>query len=273
MALRTVHFRNVDTGEAIQMPVVPASIDVEEGRRVDSLDMASTGVVNIPTLQTLFNKQQEYLLPATKAPYVTGDFMDPYQIVAKFVAWSKAGNVIRYIVTGTTINFPVLIENVKYREQDGTNDVYLTLTVRQYRYLAAVVSIIENQERVGGESPDIPTEQLYTVVSGDCLWSICKMYYGDGSLCYRLATYNGIPNTYLIHPGDVLKIPPIDVLRATAETRPKTSVSSEKVTKAAVTSLTQQFASTNWVQERFGQLGMKMFSTIDIGGDADGPRA
>ena len=39
------------------------------------------------------------------------------------------------------------------------------------------------------------------------LWAICRKFYGDGSLAYKLATANGIKNPNLIYPGQVLAIP------------------------------------------------------------------
>ena len=137
MSIRNVIFRNMDTGEELAMPVAPSAYAVETGRRVETVDMAAAGQINLPGLETLFNVNQEFLLPARPAPYVTGGWQEPSEIVEKLEKWSHDANVLRYIVTGTAVNVPVLIENVHQREQDGTNDIYLTLTMKKYRYLAA----------------------------------------------------------------------------------------------------------------------------------------
>lgn len=44
--------------------------------------------------------------------------------------------------------------------------------------------------------------------------AIARKFYGDANLCWRLAAYNNIPNAHIIHPGQVLKIPPRDQLPA-----------------------------------------------------------
>ena len=54
------------------------------------------------------------------------------------------------------------------------------------------------------------------MASGDTLWGICRRYYGDGSLAWRLAAANGIANANLIRPGQVLAIPPLAQLPAAA---------------------------------------------------------
>ncbi len=68
----------------------------------------------------------------------------------------------------------------------------------------------------GGSStaPDAPapapTETTYTVVSGDSLSRIAKRFYGDANQWRRIfeANQDKIKNPDLIHPGQVLRIPP-----------------------------------------------------------------
>lgn len=71
------------------------------------------------------------------------------------------------------MNVPVLLGPVRYGEQDGTGDVYVTLTFRQYRELTAVT--VERPE-TGNQSRTAPkatqTAQSYTVKKGDTLWGI-----------------------------------------------------------------------------------------------------
>ena len=39
------------------------------------------------------------------------------------------------------------------------------------------------------------------MAKGDTLWGICRRYYGDGQLAWKLAEANGIKNANLIYPG------------------------------------------------------------------------
>ena len=43
------------------------------------------------------------------------------------------GEVLRFIVTGTEINFQVRITDFEYSEQDGTRDIYFTINLKEYR--------------------------------------------------------------------------------------------------------------------------------------------
>lgn len=202
-------FRNTRTGEEQVMPVTPPDFQVELGRLVEQVDMASTGQVNLPGLQALFNEQQEFLLPAQARSYTGAGWTgDPFTAVDRLVSWSQAGDVLRLIVTETPVNLPILLAPVRYGQRDGTGDVYVTLTMRQYRELAAETVEQTNTGNAGRPAPAAQkAESAYTVVKGDTLWGICRKHYGQGSLAYKLAAYNGIKNANLIFPGQKVKLP------------------------------------------------------------------
>lgn len=202
-------FRNTRTGETQTMPVTPPDFEVEVGRLVEQVDMASTGQVNLPGLLSLFNEQKEFLLPSSARSYTEAGYSgDPYVVVDRLVRWSTDGDVLRLIVTQTPVNLPVLLAPVRYGQRDGTGDVYVTLTMRQYRELTA-----ESMEQAStgnaarSQSAEEKGTTTYTVVKGDTLWGICRRTYGQGGLAYRLAAYNGIKNANLIYPGQKITLP------------------------------------------------------------------
>lgn len=228
---RVIVLKNTGTGEALTLPVTPSSYPMAAGRGVERLDMAQTGQVALPGLNSLFSGTLEFMLPAREYPFLTaGARADPRHYIEQLTAWSRDANVCRYIVTGTEVNIPVLLGPLDYGEQDGTNDVYCKLPLYEYRYLdeAKVEQVTQNAGRAVETPPE--TADSYTVVKGDSLWAICKKFYGDGSLAYKLATVNGIKNPNLIYPGQVLTLPDKGVLAGYAATpapaAPKASTSS-----------------------------------------------
>ena len=169
-------FRNTRTGETQTMPVTPPDFEVEVGRLVEQVDMASTGQVNLPGLRSLFNEQKEFLLPSSARSYTEAGYSgDPYAVVDRLVRWSNDGDALRLIVTQTPVNLPILLAPVRYGQRDGTGDVYVTLTMRQYRELTA--ESVE-QASTGNAARTQSTEEkettTYTVVKGDTLWGICR---------------------------------------------------------------------------------------------------
>lgn len=202
-------FRNTRTNQELAMPVMPAEFAVEEGRQVESLNMTDAGQVNLPGLQALFNERLQFLLPVSARTYTAGGYAgDPYAVVETLTTWSLDGDVLRMIVTGTPVNVPVLLGPVRHGQQDGTGDVYVTLTLRQYRELTAETTEITGTGNLGRSTVrETQAETAYTVVKGDTMWGIARKYYGDGTLAYKLASYNGIKNANLIYPGQAVKIP------------------------------------------------------------------
>lgn len=207
---RLIILKNTDTGQALTLPVTPSSYPMAAGRAVERLDMAQTGQIALPGLNTLFAGTLEFMLPARTYPFMTsGAVTQPAHYLGQLTAWSAAANVCRYIVTGTDINAPVLLGPLDYGEDDGTNDVNCKLPLYEYRYLdeAKVEQATQNSGRPVEAASRPETAGSYTVVKGDSLWAICKRTYGDGSLAYKLATANGVKNPNLIYPGQVLTLP------------------------------------------------------------------
>ncbi len=202
-------FLNSKTGEQLTMPVTPPDFHVETGRSITQLDMAQTGQVNLPGLEALFNEQQTFLLPSSARNYTSPGYTgDPYGIVDTLTRWSLSGDVLRLIVTQTPVNLPILLAPVRYGEEDGTGDVYVTLTMRQYRELAAETTERSDTGNAGRAQPQATkAATAYTVVRGDTMWGIARRYYGDGRLAWKLAAYNGIKNANLIYPGQKVTIP------------------------------------------------------------------
>ena len=228
---RIIILKNTDTGQVLTLPVTPSSYPMAAGRAVERLDMAQTGQVALPGLKSLFMGTLEFMLPAREYPFLTaGAVAQPSHYLGQLTDWSEAASVCRYIVTGTEVNIPVLLGALDYGEDDGTNDVNCKLPLYEYRYLdeAKTEKVTQNNGRPVEDPP--PAADSYTVVKGDSLWAICKKFYGDGSLAYKLATVNGIKNPNLIYPGQVLTLPDKGVLAGYAATpapaAPKASASS-----------------------------------------------
>ena len=234
---RIIILKNTESGQELTLPWTPSSYPMGAGRTAERLDMAQTGQITLPGLDTLFNEPLEFWLPAKRYPWLTsGASIDPMYYIETLTQWSKNADVCRYIVAGTGVNAPVLLGPLEYGEEDGTNDVLCKLPLWEYRYLeeARTEKYTQNSGRSEESASQPETADSYTVQSGDTLWGICKEFYGDGALAYQLATANGIKNPNLIYPGQVLTLPDAGVL-AGYEATPAPSVSGTR-TKSQSTS-------------------------------------
>lgn len=197
-----------DGDREFQLPVTPPSFSVEHGVRIETINIHTIGDVNIAGYGTLAALKIDCMFPSTASPFAVSD-QDPYTYVDYFLKWCDARTVLRFVVSDTPVNISVLIESINYSEQDGTNDVYATISLREYRELSAV-----KVEKVGSGNKNrvaaiavVTKASSYTIQKGDTLGSICRKFYGDASLYPKLAAANGIKNPNLIITGQTLKMP------------------------------------------------------------------
>lgn len=193
------------------MPVTPPSFEIQESRNMETVNIYSLGDVALLGTNTYSTIKMEFLLPAQKYPFVLIDqIVDPYAYVSTFRRFKDDGTVMRLIISGTTVNIPVRVQEMTYKEQDGTNDLYMTLTLCEYKELAAV-KVESTKVGAGNAARAVETQpgtpDTYKIVSGDTLWSICRRFYNDSGLASKLATYNGIKNPNLIYAGSTLQLP------------------------------------------------------------------
>jgi LysM repeat protein len=194
--------------EELALPVTPESFSVSHGINIETINIHTLGDVAVAGYGTLPTFKVSCMFPAQAYPFneATADINDPYGYVRKFENWCDNRSVLRWIITDTTVNCLVLINDISYGEQDGTGDVYAALTLRKYRQLSVV-----RTEKTGNLSRQAEAaaviSETYVVSKGDTLSAIARKYYGDTSFTSKLASYNGIPNTSLIKPGQIIKLP------------------------------------------------------------------
>ena len=120
--------------DKIRFPVVPSSIGVNRSNNIDTQSVLKLGEVPIfngTSLKTIeltsFFPNQEYSF----CDY-TG-FMKPYEFSYKIQKWMYEGKPLRIIVTDSPTNMQCLIQQFDTVEQDGTRDLYYTLSLLEYR--------------------------------------------------------------------------------------------------------------------------------------------
>lgn len=197
-----------DKDRELQLPVTPPSFTIEHGINIETINIHTLGDVNIAGYGTLATIKIDCLFPAQQYSFSTGS-QEPYSYVEIFKKWSSEREIVRFIIPDTPVNMPVLVQDVAYSEQDGTNDVYSSITLREYRELNVVKiesSGSGNKTRVASTST-VPATNSYTVKKGDTLSAICRKFYGNASLYPKVAAANNIKNPNLIYPNQVIKLP------------------------------------------------------------------
>ena len=231
---RILSFLDEAGGTELVLPVTPSDYQWSFGRQVESVMLDQIGEINLPGGALLGSCTIEAMLPAQSYPFCNpGAVPRPDMYLDQLETWSKAGTVVRFIVSGTRINAQALIESVEHGERDGTNDVYATIRLVGYRRPETpILAATGGGAKTGRDSKTgACAAKTYTVEAGDTLWGIARKYYGSGAEYTRIAAANSdqIENPNLIYPGQTITIPAADDLPGAGPVSASVAVANETV--------------------------------------------
>jgi nucleoid-associated protein YgaU len=205
-----------NSAERLQLPVNPGEIEIDNGSQNTTLSISRLGEVTIIQDPVLKIFEFSSFFPVAYGPFCSNkNIPEPWAAVQIIERWKNTGWPIRFIVTGTPINFPVTIEDFIYKEQGGdVGTIYYDISLKEYRFIVPRLletTAVNGQEIVtvqqASARPDTKLQaSTYTVRPGDSLWKIAKLEKGDGAKYKDIATTNGIMPPYAIYPGQVIKL-------------------------------------------------------------------
>ena len=179
-----------DDKDIFRFPVLPSAINVQDYAITNDSNITGLGDVTVFGGKGLRTIEISSFFPNPKKKYYFVSYTDypkQYDCVSKIKKWMDKGEVLRFIVTGTEINFQVRITDFEYSEQDGTRDVHFSINLKEYRKIK-ISSTTPNKKKTDNkdrtdtkETDNKPKQKTYTVKSGDTLYDIAKKHYGKGS--------------------------------------------------------------------------------------------
>jgi len=186
----------------VMLPVAPGKLTIKIKNQNKTLNLINEGEVNLLKTPGLTEVKFKALLP--NAPYPFAEYPDGYHPAVYYLSlFEKLKTerctaqfvVLRTLDNGETLewetNMKVSLEGYEIEENaDNGNDMYVDVTLKQYRdYGTKVITIQTNQTKpttLATESNERsidskPKGAGYTIQSGDTLWSIARRELGDGS--------------------------------------------------------------------------------------------
>ncbi|CDL65297.1 TPA: LysM peptidoglycan-binding domain-containing protein [Clostridioides difficile] len=205
------------SNDSFRFPILPTSFEISGNINTSTTNVLKLGEVIVCGGMGLRTTEINSFFPGEQYHFCNyKDFPQPYDCVNKLKKWMEQGLILRYIITETDVNMEVIIESFKHGKQDGTNDVYFTLSLKEYKRIQIPKVNTNNDEKLSSVK-DVPLtkgfevkkQRTHKVSKGDSLWSLAKKYYGNGDLWKKIYDANKklIKNPDIIQDGWVLVIP------------------------------------------------------------------
>lgn len=228
--LRIMSFVEPATSRELVLPVTPSQYFWRHPTKIEVVSLDQIGEATLHGGYKMGEcTLEKVLLPAQAYPFmVPGGRAAPYEYLDQLEQWCDSGAKLQWIVSGTSVNVSVMLDENTQGEQDGTNDVYVTIAMRQWQRLETPVLSVSGggADTARDAQTGAAAAKTYTVQPGDCLWTLAEKYYGDGTQYKKLAAANpSITNPNLIYPGQVLTIPTAEDLPAAGQDSPSTALS------------------------------------------------
>ena len=216
--------------DTMLFPVAPPKLQLKIKNQNQTVTLIDEGEINLLKKAGLTEIDFDVLLPNVQYPFATykSGFQQAKIYLDALEQLKVSQKPFQFIVTRETpAGIPLYNTNIKVSLEDYKNtedakqglDVNVSIRLKQYRDFGTKICNIVfagdaaqaavQTTRETANSPAPASAKSYTVVAGDCLWSIAKRLYGDGSKYTVIAEANKdkVTNPNLIYPGQVLIIP------------------------------------------------------------------
>lgn len=198
--------------EKLRLPVPPQTYEVGSAMNHIKVNIHELGEILLMgkrklktiSLKSYFPIRYDNLCQYKDIPW-------PQACVNKIERWKNSGKPIRLLITGEglKINLPCAIEDFRYSQIPGPQDVHFTLELTEYPFVKVESVPTASAANAKTSSTRTSTKSMgktYTVKKGDTLSAIAKRVYGDSSKWKDLKSKNGIKDEKKLQIGQVLKV-------------------------------------------------------------------
>ena len=189
-----------------RFPILPSTINIQDYAIINDSNITGLGDVAIFGGKGLRTIEISSFFPNPKRKYKFVNYPNypkQWDCVSKIRGYMNNGEVMRFIVTGTEINFQARITDFTFSQQDGTGDVYYTINLKEYREIKISSTTpakkkTDNKNRTSSKDKNNnknktstkSKQTIHIVKKGDTLYDIAKKYYGKGSSYKKIIEKN-----------------------------------------------------------------------------------
>ncbi len=194
MTRANVHISNVDTGESISLAWTPEKITVNTSGKFASYNIIELGEVKVPRGMNLSSVKWSAKLPGESRknyPFVNSSYwQEPRNIIRTLEKWHENRNKLRLLITQTSVNMDVYLDDFNYDWNGGHGDADYSITFISARNMqvrtvkevdAEKTSQVDEGENTLNARPDSNIAESVNTKDNSSLWSVAQSQYGDGA--------------------------------------------------------------------------------------------
>ena len=191
-------------------PVLPDNYHIQSSQKNTTVNINAIGEVNLLGWPDLDVIDWASFFPKTPQSYSKSQILDPYEYVSRISRMKAAGPMDLHLLDMLAIH--CTIESFTWGEEDGTGDVYYSISLKRYIYInrEGVVSKYLFNGKQGRPSPETPRNgKAYITKAGDNLLAIARRELGISDWTQIYAINRAIigPDPTVVKPGLKLTLP------------------------------------------------------------------
>ena len=175
-------------GVSVDFPVSPPDFEVVNPYNNSTLNINNIGEINMLGKRGLATMKFSSFFPAQEYEWLnsggglngllTGGLSGmlgsstvaggPYEYVAKIQQMAELGQPCSISITGTDVSMDCTIDEFSYKEQDGSGDVYFSLSLKEYRYIVPQSEQTNGTTGLNGRTAQTLKDKQTTVVK-ECM--------------------------------------------------------------------------------------------------------
>ncbi len=186
-------------GEKVILPVTPKTYRVDDGQVNKVVNVEQLGEALIFGLPAARKVTFEGFFPNPEHgyPFVVGSDNDPAAMVDILTKWKEERKPVRLIITDSPVNLMTGIMHFKWREQDGSRDIYYQMELVEYIDLNTPPALNERKTEQGTglkkrPSPSIRTDGAKKIRPGSDIVDVARKTYGEVNKWRRIVKNNGL---------------------------------------------------------------------------------
>ncbi|MBB6217499.1 hypothetical protein HNQ80_003620 [Anaerosolibacter carboniphilus] len=121
--------------QVIKLPVLPSEFKIQSGMKNDTYDTISQGEIKLIGMETLKSISLQSFFPSKDYSFLKDREYKGWEYVNLIEGWKTKRIPIRLVITKTPINMACTIDSFEYGLQDGSGDIYYTLTLSEFKFI------------------------------------------------------------------------------------------------------------------------------------------